>query len=194
MGLEMLSGVLASAAIHWVVNGLPIEATYVTAPQLGCDVAAARAATWRRSGRHVTEKRVGEWCVVGSVIDGYWVSEQWHVASTSTSRASGWRIRTPLSGSRVSGSSRHTEWSIDVVDPAIFTRVKFRSSRDRLDVHHDKTIAALTGGNAFVRDQEDPMRSGRPLRMSRLHTGDLVLSGATNGLRYSVVIQRLEKR
>lgn len=193
-GIDLLSGVLASAALQWVVNGLPIEATYLTAPHVGCAVASARAKHWRESEKIVAEQRVGEWCVVGTVIDGYWVSEQWRAASLSIGSAVGWRIRSPLPGQRVSGPAKKTDWPIDVVDPSISTRVQFRWSLDPIDLHHEKTLIALAGSKVFRRNPSIVSRSNRPLLLSRLQSGELVVSGASNNARYSVVIQQVEKR
>ncbi len=96
MGIDLISGVFAAAATHWVINGLPVEATYLKSVSSGCVAASARASVWRQTGKKVTEKRVGQWCVVGTVIDRYWVSEQWLAENAGSQETYGWRVRLPL--------------------------------------------------------------------------------------------------
>jgi hypothetical protein len=180
--------------MQWVLNGLPVEATYLTSSQNGCEIAAARAKDWRRTNKAVVEQRVGDWCVVGTVADGYWVSEQWRVHSAAAVGATGWRVRTLLRGLRMSTGTTSGGWQIDMVDPQISARIQFRSSHDDLQTHHTKTLSVLTGESRLAGHGSVSSARGRGLLLSRTKTGTVVLSGAATSGRYSVVIQKIGER
>ncbi len=194
MGLDLISGVFAAAATHWVVNGLPIEATYLKSESSGCAMAGARAAAWRKAGKAVVEQRIEKWCVVGTVIERYWVSEQWQASPVGSVGAFGWRVRLPLLGRKHLGHSSHLSWPIDLVDPAISARIQFRSSQDNLDTHHQKTLSAFMADGQSSKAAGTPISNLSPLRISRLNNGELVISGSSPSARYSVVIQRIGER
>lgn len=194
MAVDLISGVFAAAAAHWVINGLPIEATYLKSASSGCIVASARASVWRQAGKRVAEQRVGQWCVVGTVIDRHWVSEQWHAEPAGSHGTYGWRVRLPLGS--YAGSSQFSQlgWPIDLMDPTISARIQFRASLDSLDTHHQKTLQSITSDTGAVQAVTTPITNKNPLRISRLANGALVVSGSSAGSRYSVVIQRGKTR
>ena len=190
MGIDLISGVFAAAAAHWVINGLPVEATYLKSASPGCIAASARASDWRKAGRKVTEQRVGHWCVVGTVIDRYWVSEQWQAYSTGGFGAYGWRVRLPLGRQRQTPQLPRQSFPIDLVDPAISARIQFRSSLDSLDIHHQKTLHSIAADTQTSQVESTSSATQNHLRISRLRNGALVVSGSSAGSRYSVVVQR----
>lgn len=190
-GVDLIAGVVAAATSHWVINGLPLEATYLQSGSAGCAVATARANDWRKTGKRVVEQRVGQWCVVGTAIDGYWLSEQWQAQSISRKGAYGWRVRIPLRASFRTALTKQSDWALDVLDPSISTRIQFRSSLDSLDAHHQKSLRILGDGVPHPQSSDPRNSAGNPLRVSRLSTGDLVVSGSSSGSRYSVVVQRV---
>lgn len=194
MAIDLISGVFAATAVHWVINGLPVEATYLKSASSGCVAASQRATVWRQAGKKVAEQRVGQWCVVGTVVDHYWVSEQWQAESAGGPGAYGWRVRLPLVRHKEPSTSIQPSWPLDLFDPAISARIRFRASLDSLDTHHQKTLRSMALDPRDFPAVSAPIVNKNPLRISRLVNGVLVVSGSSAGARYSVVIQRGETR
>lgn len=189
------SSVAGATVLSLLMNGVPVQATYLQSDRNGCDVTRETARTWNKESQvHAVETRVGDWCSVGAIISGQWVSEQWRVQMVN-GKTTGWRIVMPLNKDvGASSTTAHyrnaasDSWHLDIVDPQIATRIRYRQSLQSLDMHHQESQRA-TGRPG------EPMATKsateNPLRLSRDRNGEVLLSGRhPDGGSYSVLIER----
>lgn len=187
----MIEQTLGAAALSLIVQGTSLHADYLRGTDTACVMSARSAQQWQKLGRAVVQQRIGPWCVSGTVEQGYWIAEQWRDQPTG---AQGWRIRIPLGNLRQSGVFDANAWGLDVIDPAIASRIRYRQSSQVLARHHLDS-AALMGAHhgaelgAAAASHDEPIRA--PLRLTQLNRGTLLLSGRhPDGGSYSVVIER----
>lgn len=169
----LITKTIASATLSLIVNGTPVQASFLHGSAPGCEMSAHTATQWRSAGAVVVEQRAGDWCTVGRVADGYWLAEQWQAKASVGNKSRGWLVRIPLKreqGWRDSSHSRQSTWPLDVFDNEISARIRYRQSFDLPDDHHQKSL-----------------RSAPPdaLVLTRPHP---------DGGSYSVVIERGAKR
>lgn len=195
MPTEFFAAKAAATALSMVINGVPVQATYLNGELDACQMSSRTAKHWRSSGKKVIEERVADWCTVGTVIADRWVSEQWRSPSSGSVRPSGrpafgWRIEMPLSSVGSPNSPGRVEWPLDILDFGISSRIRFRQSARTLDAHHRES-QALVGdfGKAIPIASTDSATSG--FLLSQAGGGDLLLSGPhPDGGSYSIVIKR----
>lgn len=188
--MPLISQTLGAAALSLVVQGMPLHADYLRSTESACEMSARTAQQWQKQGRSVVQQRIGQWCVSGTVEQGQWIAEQWR---DMTSGAQGWRIRIPLSNMSGQTALGLKAWGVDVIDPAIESRIRYRQSFQTLDQHH-RDSAALIGVRNLERmtDASHPRKIiASPFRLTQLERGAIVLSGHhPDGGSYSVVIER----
>lgn len=140
----LITKTVASVALSLVVNGISMQANLLHGNVSGCEMSAATAKQWRALGAIVTEQQIGAWCVVGKVADGFWHAEQWEAARTSSQRSRGWQVRIPLSAHKTgwyAPSRVGSSWALDVFDPEINARFRYRQSYLSPDAHHKKSLS-----------------------------------------------------
>lgn len=169
----VITKTIASAALSLIVNGIPVQASFLNGSVPGCEMSAHTAKQWRSAGAFVVEQRVGDWCTVGRVAEGYWLAEQWQTNAFVGNRSRGWLVRIPLK--RVQGvqdhpHSRQAPWPLDVFDDEIKARIRYRQSFSLPDDHHQKSLR-IAPHDALVLTRPHP-----------------------DGGSYSVVIERGAKR
>lgn len=188
MATELLAAKAAAGALSLVINGTPVQATYLQGGVEACEMSARAAQVWRRSGKKVIERRVAEWCTAGTVIAGRWVSEQWR--NQPSIGSFGWRVEIPLSSVQSAAAADRGQWPLDVMDHSISTRVRYRQSTQGLFAHHRESHAlagGASGRSALVSSQSDR----GPFHLSPLGKNDFLLSGRhPDGGSYSIVIER----
>ena len=211
----MLSPIVAAGVVTMMVNGTPIEATYLHSTLPGCVQSKQTARTWRSENQIVVEQAIGPWCVAGTVIDHYWVAEQWaanegvsaqdnrairgteatHKALPKGVQATGWRIRIPLSALQKRPTLTRSDWGIDLVDSSINTRFRFRQSPLGLEHHHRKSLT-MSGQDEFRASHVSTFRGREgalqhPVLLTRKPDGGVLLSGRTQrGESFSALIER----
>lgn len=178
-----------ASALSLVINGVPIQATYMHGQQPGCRLAQETAAVWRRENRIVMEREVNQWCVVGTLHGGTWVSEQWRNTKDGKS-SEGWRIVIPITfDANVPATSGA---NIDLVDHSINTQILYIQSRQDVKTQH---YLALKKRGADNLSQPENLTSRNPLLINRLMNGDLLITGShPDGGSYSVEIKREIKK
>lgn len=192
----LTTSVAAGAAmLSLLVNGVPLQATYLQGDRDGCDVVRETARQWQKHhGVQAAQVKLEGWCTVGAVISGQWVSEQWRTQRV-LGKVTGWRVVIPLAqrqagvstGAGVHISDAHS-WHLDVFDREIATRIRYRQSLQSLDHHHQQSHRAL--GKASVLPVSSPS-ANHPLRLSRHRNGEVLVSGRhPDGGSYSVLIER----
>jgi len=199
--MELMTGVTVMGVISMVMNGLPVEATQIRSSQSGCELVAKAARAWRTPTRAVSETTIGRWCSVGTVADGYWVSEQWDRAMHQ-GWSRGWRVRIPVAAIRAASSQHSTRfavaatnvWGLNLLDSTLGTGIRFRQSSQGLDLHHQRTLLLASParwGTGLPGVEPAISRTSHPLRLSRMANGTLILSGRDpSGGSYSVLIDR----
>lgn len=183
-----------AAMLSMMLNGLPIQATYLQGDRDGCRLAEETANDWKKQpGVTPVQIRVAQWCTVGAVISGQWVSEQWR-ADAINGRTSGWRIVMPLHKQVGTAAGIHRRdlaqdpWQLDVIDPQIATRIRYRQSLQGLDAHHQESQRTTGKPLALPIASSKPEQ---PLRLSRHRNGEVLVSGRhPDGGSYSVLIER----
>lgn len=184
-----------AAMLSMMLNGVPIQATYMQAERDGCRLAEETANEWKKqTGVTPVQIRVANWCTVGAVIAGQWVSEQWR-ANVLNGKSSGWRIVMPLHrnvGALTADINQkdiaYDPWQLDVIDPQIATRIRYRQSLKGLDAHHQES--QLTTGKPLA-SAIASSKTAQPLRLSRHRNGEVLLTGHhPDGGSYSVLIER----
>jgi hypothetical protein len=170
----LITKTIATAGLSLMVNGIPVNASFLKGNAPACEMSASTAKNWRATGAVVVEQRVGAWCIAGKVADGYWLAEQWRKGFSTDKTSTGWLVRIPLharSRQHANGShSRQSLWPLEVFDAEIKTSLKYRQSFASLDDHHRKSLSAT---------QRDALVFTRP---------------HPDGGSYSVVIERGAKR
>jgi hypothetical protein len=156
----IITKTIASAALSLVINNVAVQANLLLGNANGCEMAAATAAQWRRSGAIVAEQRVGNWCVTGRVLNGHWLSEQWEAGPRKGEKSRGWLVQIPLRPqhveSRHRGAALDSPWALDVLDPEIATRIRYRQSLSSPDAHHRKSLSlALKGALVLTHPHPD---------------------------------------
>lgn len=187
----MLTSATAAGAVTLalMINGMPVQATYLQTDQDGCEAARRSAQEWRQTaGVHPVQTKVANWCVVGAVIAQQWVSEQWRTTSVA-GKTAGWRIVMPLKAVVASDKDVIKQpWNLDVQDPGIATRIRYRQSLQSLDLHHRESQRA--SGSKEVMSSASTA-DDRPLKISRDRNGEVLISGRhPDGGSYSVLIDR----
>lgn len=193
--MPLLSQTFGAAALSLIVQGTPMHADYLRSVDSACVMSARAAKQWNGQGRTVVQQRIGSWCVSGTVDQGQWLAEQWRDLPGG---AQGWRIRIPLGGVVHRSGPEANAWGVDVIDPAIESRIRYRQSLQVLDQHHRDsavlmgTRSALNPPNAMNAWQTSIRQTNPPpLRLSQLDHGAVLLSGRhPDGGSYSVVIER----
>lgn len=193
--MPLTSAAAGAAMLSLVVNGLPMQASYLQSDRDGCDAAQETARLWQKDLRvKPVQTRLDGWCTVGAVIGSQWVSEQWRTPMVS-GKTSGWRVVIPLGEHQRSPlQTRQTvvsaldAWHLDVVDAQIATRIRYRQSLQGLDQHHQESHRAAGGIPMPATIQVSPEH---PLRLSRHRNGEVLISGRhPDGGSYSVLIER----
>lgn len=154
----LITKTIASAALSLVVNGIPMQANLLHGSVDGCDMSAATAREWRASDAVVIEERVGAWCVVGKVSEGFWHAEQWETERASGQVSRGWQVRIPLSGRKArvpNFSAVSGPWALDIFDSEINARVRYRQSYSGLQDHHKKSLS-LANRSSIVTTHPHP--------------------------------------
>lgn len=188
--MPVISQTLGAVALSLIVQGTPLHADYLRSTESACTMSARAAQHWRRQGHTVVQQHVGSWCVSGTVEQGQWVAEQWRDLAVG---AQGWRIRIPLAGTVRRSASDTNHWALDVMDPAIESRIRYRQSLQVLDQHHRDSATLMGARSAVGGFNAVPMRqtNASPLRLNQLDQGAVLLSGRhPDGGSYSVVIER----
>lgn len=187
----MIEQTLGAAALSLIVQGTPLHADYLRGTDRACVMSARSAQQWQKQGRTVVQQRIGPWCVSGTVEAGHWIAEQWRDQPTG---AQGWRVRIPLGNLRRSSTSNANAWGVDVIDPAIESRIRYRQSAQVLERHHRDSAALMGVHHGPGLDLTDASRGGSigaPLRLTQLDRATVLLSGQhPDGGSYSVVIER----
>ena len=187
MGMESLSAVVSTVMMSFVMNGVPVQARFMQANAHACDLVRRQALEWRQQKHMVVEKRVAEWCVAGTTINGRWVSVQWR-QSDPRSLANGWHVEIPLQSSSrsVLEAQAPAPWAFDLQDRSINTRIRFRQSPSGLSSHH---LDSSRWAGAQAKELSTDPRA--PIQLSRLRDGQILLSGRhPEGGAYSVLIER----
>lgn len=142
----LITKTIATTALSLMVNGIPVNASFLKGNAAACEMSASTARNWRAAGAFVIEHYVGDWCIAGRVADGYWLAEQWRRGLSTDKTSTGWLVRIPLKvQSRESlnvSSSRQNLWPLEVFDAEIKTRLKYRQSLASLRDHHRKSLSA----------------------------------------------------
>lgn len=193
--MPVLSQTLGAAALSLVVQGTPLHADYLRSVEPACVMSARAAQQWRSQGRSVVQQRIGSWCVSGTVDQGQWLAEQWRDLSAG---AQGWRIRIPLASVVHRSAPDANAWGVDVIDPAIESRIRYRQSLQVLDQHHRDSAVLMGARNGATapdttnaRQVNSRQMNTPPFRLSQLDHGAVLLSGRhPDGGSYSVVIER----
>lgn len=154
----LITKTIASAALSLVVNDTPLQAHLLHGNARGCDMAVSTAAQWRAVGAVVIEKRIGAWCVVGKVSEGFWQAEQWEAEGPVGKTSKGWQVRIPLGDRKTAARAAYSlgnPWALDVFDPELNTRIRYRQSYSGLEFHHQKTML-LSKGSSLVMTRPHP--------------------------------------
>jgi hypothetical protein len=161
----MPSTTLAATTLSLLLNGAPLESTYLRSADPSCLITQKAAAAWRAQGHRVVEKTIAEWCSVGTVIAGDWVAEQWRQIP-GRAGSEGWRITIPLakagagnrlglgpaggpahssasSASAIAIGSASRPWGLQVHDRGIQSAIQVRRSLNDLQTHHQETLALI---------------------------------------------------
>lgn len=180
---------VAAAVMSFTINSVPIEARMLSAPGIdGCVHAAARAKAWRSNSLRVMERRVGQWCSVGTVIGDRWVAEQWLFRSADA-RSHGWQVSIALGGLPAVAAKGSSEWPLDIVDSSIQTRTRMRQSHQSLADHH--SLSRQLAGDPAPRQSKKEPDTASGLLVSHLRSGAVLLSAKDpSGKSYSVWIDR----
>lgn len=185
MNSTFVAPALMSLALQ--VGGLDLDATYLHGDRPGCVIANQRAQEWRVQGLVAIERRVGKWCVVGAVMGGQWIAEQWN-SDAPPHRAQGWRVRIPLRQVANPGANHQSDWPLDVTDRRLGTRIRVRQSLLALDEHHQKSLSSLGRG---VRGDDGVTRQLPGGRLTTFSQGQILVSGRDPLLgSYSILVQR----
>ncbi len=210
----MSSAAIAATTLSLLLNGVPLQSTYLRSADPPCLMTQKVAASWRAQGHRVVEKTLSQWCSVGTVIAGRWVAEQWRQAPGQTG-SEGWRVHIPLdkfaSASTKSASSVtsaasaasatsalsavHIPWGLQVHDLGIRSAIQVRRSSSDLEVHHKATIGLISresgGVAALGAFKEQVIRRSPHALVSQVGHGVTVVSAQTQATgSYSVVIRR----
>ena len=204
----MSSAAIAATTLSLLLNGVPLQSTYLRSADPPCLMTQKVAASWRAQGHRVVEKTLSQWCSVGTVIAGRWVAEQWRQAPGQTG-SEGWRVHIPLdkfaSASTKSASSvtsaasafstARAPWGLQVHDLGIRSAIQVRRSSSGLEVHHKATIGLISresgGVAALGAFKEQVIRRSPHALVSQVGHGVTVVSGQTQATgSYSVVIRR----
>jgi hypothetical protein len=180
---------VAAAVMSFTINSVPVEARMLSAPGVdGCVYSAARAKAWRSNGLRVMERRVGQWCSVGTVIGDRWIAEQW-LFSSADGRSHGWQVSIALRGLPATTARRSSEWPLDIVDSSIHTRTRMRQSHQNLADHH--SLSRQLAGDPAPRQPGKEMNTASGLLVSHLRSGAVLLSAIDpSGKSFSVWIDR----
>lgn len=174
-----------ASALSLVINGVPLQATYLHGQQPGCRLAQETAAVWRSENRIVMEREVNQWCVVGTLHGRTWISEQWRNTIDGKS-SEGWRIVMPIAFDASVSAAAGT--NIDLVDHSINTRILYSQSRQDVKTQHHLALKRRGVDNL---SQLENLTSRNPLLINRLINGDLLITGNhPDGGSYSVEIKR----
>lgn len=189
------SAAAGAAMLSLLVNGVPLQATYLQGDRDGCDAVRDTARQWQKQhGVQAVHTKLDGWCTVGAVISGQWVSEQWRTQRIH-GKANGWRVVIALAqrGAVPPSMGSHqapdvNQWHLDVFDPEIATRIRYRQSLRSLDHHHQESHRTLDK-TAAMPALNTP--AAHPLRLSRHRNGEVLVSGRhPDGGSYSVLIER----
>jgi hypothetical protein len=154
----LITKAVASAALSLVVNDIPLHAYLLHGNARGCEMAVFTAAQWRAAGAVVIEQRFGAWCVVGKVSEGFWHAEQWEAEGPRGKPSRGWQVRIPLSDRETAARTSYRigkPWALDVFDPELNARIRYRQSVSGLEFHHQKSML-LSKGSSLVMTRPHP--------------------------------------
>lgn len=182
---------VASSVLSLMLNGVPIQASYLESKEAPCEAAKQAAAKWTTQGFLVAESEVAGWCTAGTVIDGTWIAEQWRRVRPAT-LSQGWRLAIPLAGSQARGRLTGIKSGLEIVDLDVKAQISVQRSPSDPVSHHRKSLAAAGEKNLRGFSGTSPIgEEGSTHLISRVGRHGLIVTGAESGVgSYSVVIKR----